>query len=68
MKRDHLRWTDEQLQWYKDRGCEWVKPCLEPGDFILWDSREAHYGAAPEGNNKRMAVCEYLSIDYVMRS
>lgn len=31
---------------------------MEPGDFILWDSRAAHYGAAPLGNNKRMAICE----------
>lgn len=66
MKRDHLKWTDEQLQWFKDRGCEWVKPSLDPGDFILWDSRAAHYGAAPLRNNKRMAVCKYFSINYVV--
>ena len=65
MKRDHLKWTDEQLQWFTDNGCKWVKPSLDPGDFILWDSREAHYGAGPMGTNKRMAVCTYLSIDYV---
>ncbi|KAH7231995.1 hypothetical protein B0J15DRAFT_472404 [Fusarium solani] len=39
-----------------DRGCEWVKPSMGPGDFILWDLRAVHYGAAPLGNNKRMAV------------
>lgn len=66
MKRDHLRWTDDQLKWFTARGCEWVKPCLDPGDFILWDSREAHYGAAPIGNNKRMAVCKHCSIYYDM--
>ncbi|KAH7160659.1 hypothetical protein EDB81DRAFT_879008 [Dactylonectria macrodidyma] len=56
IKRDLFNWTDETLQWFKDRGCEWVKPSMEPGDFILWDSRAAHYGAAPIGNNKRMAI------------
>lgn len=58
MKRDHLKWTDRQLEWFEQRGCKWEKPCLEPGDFILWDSRTAHYGAAPVGSAKRMAVCE----------
>jgi len=56
IKRDSYRWTDEELQWFKDRGCEWLKPSLDPGDFILWDSRSVHYGVAPTGNNKRMAV------------
>lgn len=37
MKRDHLEWTDKELQWFEDRGCKWVKPSLEPGDFILWE-------------------------------
>ncbi|KAL3965648.1 phytanoyl- dioxygenase protein [Purpureocillium lilacinum] len=56
IKRDLFDWTDEQLQWFKDRGCEWMKPNMEPGDFILWDSRAVHYGAAPLGTNKRMAI------------
>jgi len=56
IKRDSFKWTDETLQWFKDRGCEWKKPSMDPGDFILWDSRAVHYGAAPLGNNKRMAV------------
>ncbi|KAK6378822.1 hypothetical protein LTS17_006525 [Exophiala oligosperma] len=56
MKRDHLRWNDVQMRWFEDHGCEWVKPSLDPGDFILWDSRAAHYGAGPMSSNKRMAV------------
>ncbi|KAJ5081875.1 hypothetical protein NUU61_010139 [Penicillium alfredii] len=52
IKRDLFHWTDEKLQWFKDRGCEWVKPSMDPGDFILWDSRAVHHGAAPLGNNK----------------
>ncbi|KAL3440168.1 hypothetical protein BJX65DRAFT_315049 [Aspergillus insuetus] len=56
IKKDQFLWTDETLQWFKDRGCEMLKPSMDPGDFILWDSRAVHYGAAPMGNNKRMAV------------
>lgn len=56
IKRDSFRWDDETLQWFKDRGCEWVKPSMDPGDFIIWDSRSVHYGAAPLGENKRMAI------------
>lgn len=37
-----------------------MKPNMEPGDFILWDSRAVHYGAAPLGTNKRMAICKGL--------
>ncbi|GFZ51910.1 hypothetical protein JCM24511_09680 [Saitozyma sp. JCM 24511] len=55
-KRDGFRWTDETLQWFVDRGCEWVKPAMDPGDFVLWDSRTAHYGAAPMEEKKRFAI------------
>jgi hypothetical protein len=55
-KRDGFDWTDETLQWFKDRECAWLKPSMDPGDFILWDSRCVHYGAAPEGVRKRMAI------------
>jgi len=56
LKRDGFRWTDETLQWFVDRGCEWVKPEMEPGDFVLWDSRTVHYGAAPLDDKKRFAI------------
>jgi ectoine hydroxylase-related dioxygenase (phytanoyl-CoA dioxygenase family) len=62
IKRDLFLWEDEQLKWFEERGCEWVKPSMEPGDFVLWDSRAVHYGAAPLENNKRMAVCEYFGL------
>jgi hypothetical protein len=57
-KRDGFRWTDETLQWFVDQGCEWVKPAMDPGDFVLWDSRTAHYGAAPMEEKKRFAICK----------
>lgn len=27
------------MEWLKEKGCEWVKLCAEPGDLIVWDSR-----------------------------
>ncbi|ORX33296.1 hypothetical protein BD324DRAFT_654245 [Kockovaella imperatae] len=32
---------------------------MEPGDFVLWDSRTVHYGAAPLDANKRFAICKW---------
>lgn len=55
-KRDGKPWSEEELKWFADRGCEWVKPAMEPGDFVLWDSREAHYGAAPKRDKKRFCI------------
>ena len=30
---------------------------MEPGDFVLWDSRTVHYGATPLEQKKRFAIC-----------
>lgn len=32
IKRDVFDWTDEDLQWFMDRGCEWAKPSIDLGD------------------------------------
>ncbi|KAF4474762.1 putative phytanoyl-CoA dioxygenase [Colletotrichum fructicola Nara gc5] len=56
IKRDLFNWDDQTLKWFEERGCRWLKPTMDPGDFILWDSRAVHYGAAPINDNKRMAV------------
>ncbi|KAJ1324214.1 phytanoyl-CoA hydroxylase [Microdochium nivale] len=45
--------TAEGMDWLKNKGCEWVKICAEPGDLILWDSRTPHYNLTPEGTNPR---------------
>ena len=47
----------KELQWFKDRGCEWVKPEMEPSDFVLWDSPTVHYGATPLEQKKRFTIC-----------
>ncbi len=55
---DHFRFTEEHMAWFADKGCEWIKPELGPGDVILWDSRQAHTAAAPGAGRCRFAVCE----------
>ncbi len=60
MKRDGYQWTEEELKWFKERGCEWVKPEMDLGDFVLWDSRTVHYGATPLEQKKRFAICMCL--------
>jgi hypothetical protein len=57
-KNDNIRYKDSWLQWLEARGCRIVKPCLDPGDFILWDSRCVHWGQAPLGGKHRFAVCK----------
>lgn len=52
---DLFHFSEEDVQWFKDRGCELVKICLEPGDFVLWDSRTMHYARLPEGDQVRHA-------------
>ena len=58
--RDAAWYSDEDLQWFYDRGCKWVKVEAEPGDLILWDSRTIHYGAHAQGKTPRVAACEYM--------
>jgi len=54
--RDHFKYTDEHVDWLKAHGAEIVHPDLGPGDVVFWDSRTAHWGAAPEQGRPRMAV------------
>lgn len=56
-----LNWEDvfffdeKDIQWFKDRGCELVKINMDPGDFVLWDSRTIHYATFLEGHQIRHA-------------
>lgn len=54
--RDSYHHPSEHLQWFYDRGCEWIHMDAGEGDLILWDSRTIHYGAAPTGQNGRYAT------------
>ncbi|WVR06641.1 hypothetical protein IAU60_003673 [Kwoniella sp. DSM 27419] len=51
----HL-FTEEDMNWFAERGCKWHKVEAGPGDLILWDSRLCHYGQAAQGNKPRVAT------------
>ncbi|KIW88821.1 uncharacterized protein Z519_10305 [Cladophialophora bantiana CBS 173.52] len=50
---DLFLFNDKDVQWFKDKGCELVKINMEPGDFVLWDSRTMHYAEFPMGEQIR---------------
>ena len=56
---DWFGFSDEEVSWFTERGCEMVKVCAEPGDLILWDSRTMHHNTVPETQNVRavMYIC-----------
>jgi ectoine hydroxylase-related dioxygenase (phytanoyl-CoA dioxygenase family) len=41
--KDFHPFTEENIAWYIAQGCEQIKVCAEPGDLILWDSRQVHW-------------------------
>ncbi|KAH7398788.1 hypothetical protein DE146DRAFT_504849 [Phaeosphaeria sp. MPI-PUGE-AT-0046c] len=51
--------NEKEVEWFKNRGCEEIKVCAEPGDLILWDSRQIHYNKVPSTQNVRavMYIC-----------
>lgn len=55
---DWFGFTPEEVEWFKDRGCEAIKVCAEPGDLILWDSRTVHYNCLPESDAVRSVLCK----------
>lgn len=57
---DWFGFEKEEVQWFKDRGCEIVKVCVDPGDLILWDSRTMHWNCLPESEAVRSVLCELL--------
>lgn len=50
---DWYGFTDEDIKWFKNHGCELVKINAEPGDLIIWDSRTVHYSKLPESDTIR---------------
>ncbi|KAK8159714.1 hypothetical protein IWX90DRAFT_390525 [Phyllosticta citrichinensis] len=51
--KDLFIFSEDDVQWFKDHGCEQVKINMEPGDLVLWDSRTMHHACLPEGNQIR---------------
>ncbi|KAH8900322.1 Clavaminate synthase-like protein [Thozetella sp. PMI_491] len=50
---DLFLFSQKDVKWFEERGCELIKVCMEPGDFVLWDSRTMHYARFPEGDQIR---------------
>ncbi|KAH7141431.1 hypothetical protein B0J13DRAFT_446020 [Dactylonectria estremocensis] len=50
---DLFLFSDKDLKWFESRGCSMFKVDMEPGDFVLWDSRTIHYARFPEGEQIR---------------
>ncbi|RDW87855.1 hypothetical protein BP5796_03549 [Coleophoma crateriformis] len=50
---DLFLFSQADTKWFTDRGCELIKINMEPGDFVLWDSRTMHYACLPEADQIR---------------
>jgi hypothetical protein len=53
---DFYPFQDSDVKWYEDQGCKLVKVCAEPGDLILWDSRQMHYAVYPTTDTIRTII------------
>lgn len=58
---DFYPFQDKDLKWFEERGCNIVKVCAEPGDLILWDSRQLHYAVYPETDLIRTVIYTCLT-------
>ncbi|KAM0808290.1 hypothetical protein AB5N19_08633 [Seiridium cardinale] len=50
---DWYEYTNEDVQWFEDRGCKLTKVNAEPGDVIIWGSRTMHYAKLPDSDTIR---------------
>lgn len=50
---DLFLFSQKDLKWFEEQGCELFKVNMEPGDFVLWDSRTIHYAEHPQGEQIR---------------
>jgi ectoine hydroxylase-related dioxygenase (phytanoyl-CoA dioxygenase family) len=54
--KDFHPFTQDNLAWFESKGCELVKVCAQPGDLILWDSRQVHWAKFGESDRIRTLV------------
>ncbi len=45
---EYVDLTEEEVEWYKSKGCQPMRQPMKKGGMILWDSRLAHQGAPPK--------------------
>jgi hypothetical protein len=58
---DIYAFSDEQFDWFIERGCQPEKVLAEPGDLIVWDSRLVHWGAEPGAKSSTIRTVIYAS-------
>ncbi len=46
-QKDWYKITDEQFEFFREKGCEEVSLLSKAGDLVLWDSRTFHCGSEP---------------------
>ena len=39
---DLFIFSEKDVKWFEERGCEMYKVNMDPGDLVLWDSRTIH--------------------------
>lgn len=62
---DWYKFSDEEIQWYRSKGCEVVDIICPAGSQVLWDSRVVHSGKAPThgrpcARNRYVVYTSYL--------
>ncbi|KAJ5370513.1 uncharacterized protein N7496_006605 [Penicillium cataractarum] len=58
--KDLFIFTQEDVKWFEARGCKLIKVCLEPGDFVVWDSRTMHYACFPDAESQTIRSIQYI--------
>jgi len=54
--KDFHPFSEDNVAWYEKHGCEVIKVCAEPGDLIIWDSREVHWAQFSDSDRIRSLV------------
>ncbi|KAJ5570854.1 hypothetical protein N7535_004514 [Penicillium sp. DV-2018c] len=52
---EFFKFHDDHIKWFEDKGFEFTKLILGPGDLALWDSRTVHHSCFAEGDQIRHA-------------
>ena len=59
--------TNEQLEFFYDRGCYEVKIACPKGSIVLWDGRTIHYGAEPISTRDKENIRCVSYVSYLPR-
>lgn len=65
---DWYQFTPDELQYFKDRGCQEHRLMFPAGSFVMWDSRVVHQLRAPERGRSHMVDRLVLYICMTPRS